>query len=46
MPSEREATRRRLNDIRHHIDMAEGLAAAMTYAAFKDNNLCLDGVIR
>ncbi len=41
MPSEREATRRWLFDIRHHIAMAE-----MTYATFKDDNLHLYAVIR
>jgi hypothetical protein len=29
MPSEREATRRWLGDIRHHIVMAEGFAAGI-----------------
>jgi uncharacterized protein with HEPN domain len=46
MPSEREATRRWLNDIRHHIAMAEGFAAGMTYATFKDDNLHLYAVTR
>jgi uncharacterized protein with HEPN domain len=46
MPSEREATRRWLNDIRHNIVMAEGFAAGMTYAAFKDDNLRLYAVTR
>jgi uncharacterized protein with HEPN domain len=46
MPSEREATRRRLSDIRHNIVMAEGFVAGMTYAAFKDDNLRLYAVTR
>ena len=40
----REATRRWLSDIRHHIAMAGGSAAGMTYAAFKDDNLRLYAV--
>jgi uncharacterized protein with HEPN domain len=46
MPSERQAVRRWLNDIRHHIAMAEGFAAEMTYATFKDDNLRLYAVTR
>jgi uncharacterized protein with HEPN domain len=46
MPSEREATRRWFNDIRHHIAMAEGFAAGMAYATFKDDNLHLYAVTR
>jgi len=46
MPSEREATRRWLSDIRHHIAMAEGFTAGIAYAAFKDDNLRLYAVIR
>jgi uncharacterized protein with HEPN domain len=46
MPSEREATRRWLSDIRHHIVMAEGFAVGMTYATFKDDNLHLYAVTR
>ena len=46
MPSEREATRRWLGDIRDNIIMAEGFAAGMTYAAFKDDNLRLYAVTR
>jgi uncharacterized protein with HEPN domain len=46
MPSEREATRRWLSDIRHHIVMAEGFAAGMTCASFKDDNLRLYAVTR
>ena len=46
MPSEREATRRWLFDIRHHIAMADAFIAEMTYATFKDDNLHLYAVIR
>jgi uncharacterized protein with HEPN domain len=46
IPSEREAAGRGLNDIRHHIAMAEGFAAGMTYATFKDDNLHLYAVTR
>jgi uncharacterized protein with HEPN domain len=46
MPSEGEATRRWLSDIRHNIVMAEGFVAGMTYATFKDNNLRLYAVTR
>jgi hypothetical protein len=37
MPSEQEAVRRRLNDIRRHIAMAERFAAGMSYEVFKDD---------
>jgi uncharacterized protein with HEPN domain len=46
MPSEREAIRRWLIDIRHHIIMAERFAEGMTYATFKDDNLHLYAVMR
>lgn len=46
MPSEPEAIRRWLNDIRHHIAMAEGFVADMGYDAFKDDNLRLYAVTR
>jgi uncharacterized protein with HEPN domain len=46
MPSESEAIRRFLNDIRHHIAMAQGFVAGMNYEAFKDNNLHLYAVTR
>ena len=46
MPSEREATRSWLGDIRHHIAMAEAFVAAMTYATFEDDNLHLYAVSR
>ena len=35
-----------VNDIRHHIVMAEGFVAGMTYATFKDDNLHLYPVTR
>ena len=37
MPSDREATRRWLNDIRHHIATAEAFVGDMTYEAFSDD---------
>ena len=46
MPSGTEATSRWLNDIRHHISMAEGFVAGMSDEAFKDDSLHLDAVIR
>lgn len=47
MPSdEREATRRWLTDIRHHIAMAKDFAAGMAYEMFKDDNLHLYAVVR
>ena len=46
MPSEREATRRWLIDIRHNIVMAEGFVAEISYASFKDDNLRLYAVTR
>jgi uncharacterized protein with HEPN domain len=46
MPSDREATRRWLSDIRHNILMAEGFVAGTTYATFKDDNLRLYAVTR
>ena len=46
MPSDPEATGRRLNDIRHHIAMAEGFVAGMSYESFKDDYLHLYAVIR
>jgi uncharacterized protein with HEPN domain len=41
-----EATRRWLNDIQHHIAMAQGFIAGMNYEAFKDDNLHLYAVTR
>jgi uncharacterized protein with HEPN domain len=46
MPSDQEAIRRWLGDIRHHIAMAEGFAAGMAYSTFKDSNLHLYAVVR
>jgi uncharacterized protein with HEPN domain len=46
MPSEHEAARRWLSDIRHHILMAEGFVAGIGYATFKDDNLRLYAVTR
>jgi uncharacterized protein with HEPN domain len=40
------ATRRALNDIQHHIAMAQGFIAGMNYEAFKDDNLHLYAVTR
>ncbi len=45
-PSDPEAIRRWLNDIRHHIAMADGFVADMDYATFKDDNLHLYAVVR
>jgi len=41
-----EATRRWLNDIQHHIAMAQGFIAGMNYETFKDDNLHLYAVTR
>jgi uncharacterized protein with HEPN domain len=46
MPSEREATRRWLGEIRYYVAMAEAFVAEMTYATLKDDNLHLCAVIR
>lgn len=46
MPSEAEAARRWLNDIRHHIAMAEGFVAGMSYEVFKDDDLRIYAVTR
>jgi Protein of unknown function DUF86 len=46
MPYESEAIRRWLNDIRHHIALAEGFVAGMDYEAFKDDNLRIYAVTR
>ena len=37
MPSDAEATRRWLNDIRHHIATAEAFVGNMTHEAFGDD---------
>jgi len=41
-----QATRRWLNDIRHHIEMANGFIAGLNYDAFKDDNLRLYALTR
>ncbi len=46
MPSEQGALRRWLNDIGHHVAMAESFVAGVTYEAFKDDNLRLYAVTR
>ncbi len=46
MPSEQEAPRRWLVDIRHHITMAQGFVGEISYDAFKDDALRLYGVTR
>lgn len=46
MPSEPEAIRRWLNDIQHHIRMAQGFVAGMSYEAFEDDNLRIYAVTR
>jgi uncharacterized protein with HEPN domain len=46
MPSDSDAIRRWLTDIRHHIAMAEGFVAGLGYDAFKDDNLRVYGVTR
>jgi hypothetical protein len=39
MPSDSEATGRWLNDIGHHIAMADGFVGGMSYESFKDKIL-------
>lgn len=46
MPSEREAVRRWLEDIRHHIAMAERFVAGMSYETFKDDDRTVYAVTR
>jgi uncharacterized protein with HEPN domain len=46
MPSETSALQRRLQDIRHHIAMAERFAVGLTYEAFKEDDLRLYAVTR
>ena len=46
MPSESEAVRRWLNDIRHHVEMARNFVAGVEYEVFKDDTLRLYAVIR
>jgi uncharacterized protein with HEPN domain len=46
MPSEQNATRRWLNDIRHHISIAEGFVNGIDYDAFKNDTMRLYAVTR
>ena len=46
MPSDYEATRRWLIDIRHNIALAESFTADVAYDAFKDDMMRLYAVIR
>lgn len=46
MPSDEEAARRWLEDIRHHIAMAERFAAGMSYETFKDDARTVYAVTR
>ena len=46
MPSESDALRRWLADIRRHIHLAQGFIAGVSYEAFKEDNLRLYAVIR
>jgi uncharacterized protein with HEPN domain len=46
MRSDRDATRRWLTDIEHHIGMAQGFVAGMSYEMFKDDDLRLYAVTR
>jgi uncharacterized protein with HEPN domain len=46
MPSDSDAVRRWLHDIQHHIEMAQGFVAGMSYEAFKNDNLRLYAVTR
>ena len=46
MPSEFESIRRWLNDIRHHIAMAERFVAGMNLEAFRDDERTVYAVIR
>ena len=46
MPSDSGAIRRWLADIQHHIEMAQGFVAGISYDTFKDDNLRLYAVTR
>jgi uncharacterized protein with HEPN domain len=46
MPSDQEAVRRWLEDIRHHIAMAERFVAGMSNETFKDAERTLYAVVR
>lgn len=46
MPSDLGATRRCLNDMLHHIALAQGFIAGMDYAFFKDDQRTVYAVTR
>jgi len=46
MPSEAATTRRWLNDIRYHIELAQGFIAGIAYEAFRDDLLRFYAVTR
>ena len=46
MPSDLQKTARWLSDIRHHIVLAEGFAAGLTYETFKDDMMRVYAVTR
>jgi uncharacterized protein with HEPN domain len=46
MLSKSEAIRRWLNDIQHHLEMAQAFVAGMNYEAFRDDDLHLYAVTR
>ena len=46
MPSDLESTHRWLNDMRHHIAMAESFVVDMDYRTFKDDYRTLYAVVR
>lgn len=46
MPSESDAIRHWLLDIQHHIHLAQGFVAGISYEAFKEDNLRLYAVTR
>jgi uncharacterized protein with HEPN domain len=46
MPSDQEAVRRWLHDIRHHMALAERFVAGMNYETFKDDERTVYAVTR
>lgn len=46
MPSEAESTKRWLNDIHYHIDLANSFIIGIEYDTFRDDNLRLYAVTR
>jgi uncharacterized protein with HEPN domain len=46
MPSDPDSIRRRLHDIQHHIAMAQGFVAGMSYETFRDDLRTTYAVIR